>query len=100
MRNCRLVNNGFGIDLFQGSTGDLGNAASPGGNVFQNNGTVSVFAESILPVNAIGNTWNPNVQGADGNGIYPITATISGPVNIVNNGNDNFAISNGSSLTR
>lgn len=98
MRNCTVVGNGFGIDVYQGSVADLGTMSSPGNNVFQNNSDVSVFAESSVPVNAIGNTWNPNIQGADGNGKYITTATIAGPVAAVSNGN--FQISAGCSLSR
>jgi hypothetical protein len=98
MRNCQVVDNGEGIDVFQGSTADLGTVASPGGNVFQRNKGGSVFAESPALVNAVGNTWAPNVQGADGNGKYAVTATISGPVTAPDNGN--FGIVNGSSISR
>ena len=98
MRNCQVIDNGEGIDVFQGSTADLGTVASPGGNVFQRNQFVSVFAESPALVNAVGNTWNPNVQGADGNGKYTTTAMISGPVTAPANGN--YGINSGSSLSR
>ncbi|HEX8109130.1 MAG TPA: hypothetical protein VF516_15460, partial [Kofleriaceae bacterium] len=98
MRNCIVVGNGFGIDVYQDSVADLGTMASPGNNVLQNNSNASVFAESSVPVNAIGNTWNPNIQGADGNGKYITTAAIPGPVAAVNNGN--FQISDGCSLSR
>lgn len=98
MRDCQVVGNGEGIDVFMGSTANLGTAASPGGNVFQGNQSVSVFAESPALVNAVGNTWNPNVQGADDNGRYTVTATITGPV--AGMSNDNFSIANGSSILR
>lgn len=98
MRDCQVIDNGEGIDIFQGSTADLGTVASPGGNVFQRNQAVSVFAESPALVNAVGNIWNPNVQGADGNGKYTTIATISGPVTGPDNGN--YGISAGSSLSR
>jgi hypothetical protein len=98
MRNCQMTDNGEGIDVFQGSTADLGTVANPGGNVFQRNKGGSVFAESPAVVNAVGNTWAPNVQGADGSGRYAATATISGPVTAPDNGN--FGIANGSSILR
>lgn len=98
MRNCTVVGNGFGIDVSSGSVADLGTMLNPGNNVFQNNANVGVFAESSVPVNAIGNTWNPNIQGADQNGKYATIATIPGPVASVNNGN--FQISDGCSLSR
>jgi hypothetical protein len=98
MRNCQVLDNGSGIDVFAGSTADLGTVASPGDNVFQGNKGVGVFAEAPGPVSAIGNTWNPNVQGADGTGKYTATAIIPGPVAATDNGN--FGISDGSSLSR
>ena len=98
MRNCQVIDNGAGVDVFADSTADLGTTTSPGGNVFQGNKSVGVFAESSNLVNAIGNTWNPNVQGADKDGKYPSTATISVPVAATDNGN--FEIGDGSSLSR
>jgi len=98
LRNCQIIDNGWGIDVFQGSTADLGTVASPGGNVFQRNKAGSIFAESPARVNAVGNTWSPNVQGADANGKYSITEIISGPVTAPDNGN--YGIANGSSLFR
>jgi hypothetical protein len=98
MRDCQMTDNGEGIDVFQGSTADLGTAASPGGNVFQRNKAASVFAESPALVNAVGNTWTPNTQGADGDGKYAITATVSGPITAPDNGN--YTIAAGSSLSR
>jgi hypothetical protein len=98
MRNCQMIDNGEGIDVFQNSTADLGTMASPGGNIFQRNKAVSVFAESPALVNAVGNTWNPGVQGANESGKYPTTATIPGPVIAPDNGN--FGIDAGSSILR
>lgn len=98
MRNCQLVDNGEGMDIFQDSTADLGTVASPGGNIFQRNKIASVFAESPVRVNAVGNTWNPNVQGADANGRYTTMEIISGQVTAPDNGN--YGIANGSSILR
>ncbi|HEX3766386.1 MAG TPA: DUF1565 domain-containing protein [Kofleriaceae bacterium] len=100
MRNCTIVGNAFGIDVFQASTADLGTSLNPGNNILQSNSSASIFAESGIstPVSAIGNIWNPNVQGADENGKYALTATISGPVAPVPNGN--YQINENSSLSR
>jgi len=53
---------------------DLGTAADPGGNVFQNPGASGKHAgvQSYSPalVNAIGNTWIADHQGADSTGKY------------------------------
>jgi hypothetical protein len=98
MRDCTVVENGLGIDAYQGSVADLGTMPNPGNNVFQNNSNVGVFAESSVPVTAIGNTWNPNVQGADPNGRYTTIATIPGP--LAGGSNGNFEISEGCSLSR
>jgi hypothetical protein len=51
--------------VYQASVADLGTAMNPGNKVFQNQSNASVFAESSVPVAAIGNTWNPNAQSAD-----------------------------------
>jgi len=93
-----MIGNGSGIDASAGTAADLGTMLNPGNNVFQNNSNFSVFAEASVPVSAVGNTWNPNVQGADPNGKYTTVATISGQVDPVSNGN--FAINPGCSLSR
>jgi hypothetical protein len=84
MRGCTVTGNGGGVDVFVDSTADLGTNDSPGNNVFQNTG-VGVTVESNIgvggiAVQAVGNIWNPSVQGADTNGTYATAATITGPV--------------------
>ncbi len=72
-------------------TVDLGTAADPGGNTFTGN-AASGLLNGMAPgqtLNAVGNTWAPNVQGADANGRYstpPAFAPVPkvGPANGVN----------------
>ena len=65
---------------------DLGTAADPGGNVLQNNsaGTqsanVALNTAAGVVVSAVGNTWNPGAQGADGAGALAIGTVTSGTV--------------------
>jgi hypothetical protein len=52
-----------------------------GNNTIQNNTTTGVtFASTISSgsVNAVGNTWNANIQGADANGHYTIHMKVLG----------------------
>jgi hypothetical protein len=71
LRNSRFQVNQFGLFL-RGNGADIGTASSPGNNDFRDNGTGFVFNNQVLGavVNASGNTWNPNVQGADSQGHY------------------------------
>jgi len=59
---------------------DLGTAASPGNNTFLT--TSTAVANHGQPgdagVTAVGNTWNPNIQGADADGHYA-AQLITGP---------------------
>ncbi|MEO7732106.1 MAG: DUF1565 domain-containing protein [Kofleriaceae bacterium] len=78
MRSC--VVSGF-IYVFGNMVIDLGTTASPGNNTllsFSDNSS-AVEIENGGRVDAVGNTWRPNVQGADGSGHYA-AATITGPV--------------------
>lgn len=95
MRGSSLLSNAGGILLvgLDGQT-DLGTAASPGGNTFQN-GTSQVGVTSFRTfhtVSAVGNTWIPNVQGADGSGHYGsqlVTGAVTGA---------NYTLPSGASL--
>ena len=82
MRSSIVSYCGIGVHLVaSNSLADLGTAADPGGNTFQNNtkyGLQSDVTGNGTAVPAVGNTWMPNVQGADANGHYA-TATVSGP---------------------
>jgi hypothetical protein len=66
-------NVGIGVDVtgLPGSLWDLGTPTSPGGNRLTGNGGSSVFVrDPTNPAWAVGNTWSPNVQGADALGRY------------------------------
>ena len=80
---------------------DLGTAADPGGNTFTGNAASGLF-NGMAPgqtLNAVGNTWTPNVQGADANGRYstpPAFAPVpkAGPANGVNYHTENASTLN------
>lgn len=74
---------------------DLGTAADPGNNLMSaipaNASAVSVLTP--IRVDAVGNTWMANEQGADATGHYPASTTIAGPAN-----GRNYELSAGASL--
>jgi hypothetical protein len=82
MRSSTVSYSGIGVLLAaSNSLANLGTAADPGRNTFQNNtkyGLESDVTGNGSAVLAVGNTWTPNVQAADANGYYA-TATVSGP---------------------
>lgn len=102
MRGCTITgNSGAGISLLDGAIVDVGTDADPGGNVIQGNSSVGIAMLGIdgpRQLNAVGNTWNVNAQGTDGNGRYLNAQTIAGPVTL-SNGN-NYSIDSGLSLRR
>jgi hypothetical protein len=72
MRKSDVSSSQIGIVII-GQGVDLGTLSDPGNNTFGNNVITGVTfdadgANSI--VNAVGNTWNPNTQGADASGQY------------------------------
>jgi len=86
MRSTTVASNSGNLILFKGtaaSTLDLGTSASAGANAFSG---VTVGALPLAAVNtsaliaatAIGNTWIPNVQGANASGQYTTPTTIVG----------------------
>jgi Bacterial Ig domain len=64
---------------------DLGTAASPGNNVIQGNTSsaqtsgLNVNVAAGVTVNAVGNTFAPNVQGANAQGKYQLGTAPCGP---------------------
>jgi hypothetical protein len=64
------------VVLYGAAAYDFGSGTAGGSNTF--NAGLNVQATSIN-VNAMGNRWIPNEQGADGNGVMP-SAPIVGPV--------------------
>ena len=63
------------------TTADLGTTATAGGNTFSNTANSAVFGNtsSTMTVNAVGNTWNLNQQGADAAGHYTAGTVITSP---------------------
>jgi hypothetical protein len=61
-----------------GSTLDLGTASTAGGNTFSGipAGGTALSLSAPIAGTAIGNTWMPSVQGADGTGHYTTSTTI------------------------
>jgi hypothetical protein len=81
MRNTTITgnSNSNGLRILGTATGnyDFGTVADPGNNTFQGNSLVSGGATecyfavaNVTLINAIGNTWDPNVGGADATGHY------------------------------
>jgi Protein of unknown function (DUF1565) len=101
MRGCIVTGNRDGVSLFDWSVADLGTSASPGGNIFQNNQFAGVSVGGLYgpqQVDAVGNTWNAGVQGADAAGQYPAPETVVGPV--AQAAGNNYDIWSGLSLRR
>jgi hypothetical protein len=98
MRGCTVTGNGIGVDAYSAAHTDLGTSASPGNNVIRGNKSIGLFAETAFPVAAVGNTWNADVQEADVTGKYGTVKTLNQPVAAADG--NNFAIANGSVLTR
>ena len=92
MRGCMITANAGGIYLAGNLTLDLGTTISLGNNTFQNGDMRTALevdsASHCSVINAVGNTWRPNVQGADGNGRYSMQS-IPGPTTVLG-GNFSF----------
>jgi hypothetical protein len=71
---------------------DLGTASDPGGNTLQNNIFRNLNVKGNTTLTAVGNTWNANIQGADGQGRYA-AARVDGPQS-----GDNYYIDSGVSI--
>jgi len=88
------IQHGVHLDGTQASGGltfDLGTTADPGGNTITGNGLAGLRSVAAAgdSVNAVGNTWIPNQQGADANGRYSLPPTFvpvpkTGPASGVN----------------
>lgn len=89
MHGCSVIGNGTGIHVITSTSVNLGTPASVGNNVFQNR-VLGISIDGGAQVDAVGNTWNPNVQGADGVGRYGSLAIVQGPVPITFG--NNFAL--------
>jgi hypothetical protein len=65
--------NSIGVLANDASGTDLGTASDPGGNTIQDNTSGNLrFAANLTGgfVSAVGDTWNKDVQGANGFGAY------------------------------
>ena len=81
MRGCTVTENDNGVSLLFPSRVDLGTIDNLGNNILQNNTYVGLYYDSSrIQVDAIGNTWNPSVQGADIFGRYSTVAILQGPI--------------------
>src|SRR6266508_1366966 len=86
--HASVRNNRFGIVITKADSStqiDLGTLAEDGSNhIFGQSATGVTFDPTITQfsgatvVNAVGNFWNPNVQGTDGFGLYPFHQKVSG----------------------
>lgn len=90
----------YGVEIDGNLNADLGTAAAPGGNTFTGNGLAGVRSAAATGqfVDAVGNTWIANQQGADANGRYstpPLYTPVpkTGPVS-----GTNFKIDNATAL--
>lgn len=73
MRGCTVTGNGNGIYLFDFAIADLGTASNPGNNTLQNNVNIGLVIDGNngdRTIHAAGNTWRPDVQGANAQGKY------------------------------
>jgi hypothetical protein len=70
--------------LADGSSINLGDSTTAGGNKFGSSTTALILNVPItLTTSAVGNTWTANTEGADANGHYA-TATVTGPTSGTN----------------
>ena len=79
-------NTGDGVALSGSIVVDVGSAADAGGNTFTGNTSTGlrINLNSAGAAQAVGNTWNPNVQGADGSGHYASPVQKTGPASGTN----------------
>jgi hypothetical protein len=103
MRGCTIQNNATGVYLFDFAQADFGTTADPGNNTFTGNSQPGLNIDGFggpRQIDAVGNTWRPNVQNADGTGKYPTTQTlVGGGANEVS-GAVNFSINTNWTLRR
>jgi hypothetical protein len=84
LRSTELCKNGgYGVYLSgsgNGQLADLGTASTKGGNLIKDNvqSGLGVNLSGSKTVDAVGNTWMPNEQGANASGVYPMGSSIKG----------------------
>lgn len=94
-RNSQITgntNDGLIISANEGSLVDLGTAASPGGNSISGNAATMPSSSNLIlygspstmnqVFHAVGNTWDPTANGADGTGHFPAGTTFVAPPNV------------------
>jgi len=77
--NNSIESNQQGVDVHDAGHVVLGSQVHPGNNVIRNNINGGLANHTNRRVNAEGNVWNPDVQGADSEGHYD-PQTVQGPV--------------------
>jgi hypothetical protein len=89
-----------GISIVDDVSADLGTVASPGNNMITGNTGVglAIVGPRLTNVSAVGNTWNATVQGADADGHYFTSETLTGP--LTRTAGNNFALVAGATLLR
>ena len=90
----------YGVEIDGNLIADLGTAAAPGANTFTGNGLAGLRSAAATGqfIDAVGNTWIANQQGADANGRYstpPLYTPVpkAGPASGIN-----FKIDNATAL--
>jgi hypothetical protein len=100
MRNSRILDSiQIGVDLEDPVSADLGTPESPGNNTLTATTSVGLWIHGQtgpMQIHAVGNTWMPNVQGADALGHYSVRQILVGPIAAV--AGSNFLVDNGWSL--
>jgi len=79
--NNTIQRNDWGIDIYEDGNPYLGSLDKAGNNYIRDNGRVGLMhrSSSEVAIQAVGNIWNPNIQGADNEGKYS-HQTVYGPV--------------------
>ncbi len=77
--NNSIESNQEGVEVHAAGHVILGSQVHPGNNVIRNNIHVGLKNYMNRRINAEGNVWNPDVQGADSEGHYD-PQTVQGPV--------------------
>ena len=82
LRNSVVNSSGTGIKVRNQARMDLGTVSDPGNNTIAGGNLTGVAFDNkgfdTGTIDAVGNTWNANVQGADASGHYTTRRTISG----------------------
>jgi len=92
------VDSGFELDGDATSTWDFGTLADPGNNVLTATTTaLDVQSSAITSVTAVGNTWTPSVQAADGSGQYAAPSS-PGVLEVTSGSGQNYSDSAGATL--